>query len=137
MSGDTEFLADEAATLAFGGRLAAALRGDELIFLEGDLGMGKTTLVRGLLRGLGYSGSVKSPTYTLIEPYEFDGWRIYHLDLYRIADPAELEFIGLDELMEERAIVLVEWPDRAPGAFRNPDRRFRFRPQGEGRIVET
>jgi tRNA threonylcarbamoyladenosine biosynthesis protein TsaE len=132
-----EFLPDEAATMAFGARLAGVLRGGELILLEGDLGMGKTTLVRGLLRALGHEGTVKSPTYTLIEPYEFDCWRIYHLDLYRIADPGELDFIGLDELMDERAIVLVEWPERAPGAFRAPDYRITIRPQGEGRVVES
>jgi tRNA threonylcarbamoyladenosine biosynthesis protein TsaE len=137
MSGHSEYLADEAATLALGARLAGSLAPGELILLEGDLGMGKTTLVRGMLRALGYRGLVKSPTFTLIEPYEFDHWRIYHLDLYRISDPGELAFIGLDELMDGQAIVLVEWPERAPGAFRTPDRRIRFRPQGEGRLVES
>jgi tRNA threonylcarbamoyladenosine biosynthesis protein TsaE len=136
MTHRSEYLDDEAATLAFGGRLAATLSGGELIFLEGDLGAGKTTLVRGLLRALGFEGHVKSPTYTLIEPYEFDSWRIYHLDLYRIVDPGELEFIGLNELMDESAVVLVEWPERAPGAFRKPDLRISIRPHGKGRVVE-
>jgi tRNA threonylcarbamoyladenosine biosynthesis protein TsaE len=130
-------LADEQATLDLGARIAASLRPGELIFLEGDLGMGKTTLVRGLLRALGYEGTVKSPTYTLMEPYEIGSWRVYHLDLYRIVDPAELDFLGLDDIMDGSAVVLVEWPERASGVFRAPDRRYKFRPQGEGRVVES
>ncbi len=136
MNDRVEFLPDEAATLAFGARLAARLKGGELIFLEGDLGAGKTTLVRGILRALGHAGPVKSPTYTLIEPYEFEGWRINHLDLYRIVDPQELTYIGLDELMAERAVTLVEWPERAPAAFRPPDLRLRLCVDGDGRSVQ-
>ncbi len=131
----TRTLADEAATLALGAELAAELRGNERIYLHGDLGMGKTTLVRGLLRALGHQGPVKSPTYTLIEPYQFPSFMVYHLDLYRIADPAELAYIGLDELMEERAIMLVEWPERAGSLLPVADIELHLGPQGEGRTI--
>ncbi len=130
-------LPDEDATLAFGAELAACLTGNERIYLHGDLGMGKTTLVRGLLRALGHSGPVKSPTYTLIEPYEVGGMSLYHLDLYRIADPAELAYIGLDELMEERAIIMVEWPEQAGDELPPADLVLRLGPQGEGRHIEV
>ncbi len=86
---------------------AAPLR----VHLEGDLGAGKTTLVRGALRALGHRGPVKSPTYTLIEPYEVGGTRLYHLDLYRLSDPGELEYLGLRELLAEPAWVFIEWPE--------------------------
>lgn len=82
------------------------------VYLEGDLGAGKTTLVRGALRALGHRGPVKSPTYTLIEPYEAGGQRLYHLDLYRLSDPGELEYLGLRELLAEPAWVFIEWPER-------------------------
>ncbi|WP_405233575.1 tRNA (adenosine(37)-N6)-threonylcarbamoyltransferase complex ATPase subunit type 1 TsaE [Lentisalinibacter salinarum] len=109
-------LPDRAATEALGGALARALRGlgetGCLILLQGELGAGKTTLVRGLLRAAGHTGPVPSPTYTLVEPYEIDGQRLFHLDLYRIADAQELEYLGWRDM--EGAISLVEWPERAP-----------------------
>ncbi|EAR23228.1 tRNA (adenosine(37)-N6)-threonylcarbamoyltransferase complex ATPase subunit type 1 TsaE [Nitrococcus mobilis] len=100
------------ATEALGAQLAAALPMRCRIDLTGELGAGKTTLVRGLLRTLGHIGPVRSPTYTLIEPYQVAERRLYHLDLYRLSDPEELEYIGLRDLLGESAVLLVEWPER-------------------------
>src|SRR5258708_39967434 len=105
----TEEIEDEAAMLAYGAMLGRTLRHDELVFLAGAMGTGKTTLARGILRGLGFGGAVKSPTYTLIEPYEIDGIHVYHFDFYRIEAAEELEYLGLDDLLGEPAITLVEW----------------------------
>ncbi len=110
--------------IAFGARLGRALGQRALVFLEGDMGVGKTTLVRGLLRARGHSGAVKSPTYTLVEPYELPGGPCYHLDLYRLGDPEELEYLGLREMLAESALVLVEWPDRGAGWLPEPDLRL-------------
>ena len=104
--------------------------------MSGELGMGKTTLARGMLRGLGFDGAVKSPTYTIVEPYEFSGKRVYHFDFYRIADPDELEFIGFDELMEEPGLKLMEWPEKAGRWLPGIDVAIRIVAEGEGRIVE-
>ncbi|MEM7077814.1 MAG: tRNA (adenosine(37)-N6)-threonylcarbamoyltransferase complex ATPase subunit type 1 TsaE [Pseudomonadota bacterium] len=113
------WLADEAATLNFGAEVAqdmlARFDGCALVFLHGQLGAGKTTLVRGLLRALGHSGSVKSPTYTLLEPYELDALAVYHFDLYRVADPDELGFVGIDEIVDGDGLKLFEWADKAEG----------------------
>jgi len=109
-------LGDAAATEALGAALARALAGlrewNCLVLLEGELGAGKTTLVRGLLRAAGHTGPVPSPTYTLVEPYEIDDRILYHLDLYRTADPEELEYLGWRDMAD--AVVLVEWPERSP-----------------------
>ena len=96
----------EAEQEALGAALARICRAPALIYLDGDLGAGKTTLVRGWLRSLGHGGAVKSPTYTLIEPYEIDGAAVYHLDLYRVGDPGELEYLGLREMLAEDAVLL-------------------------------
>ena len=118
----TRLLADEAATCEFGQTLADALPapvgGPLVVWLEGDLGAGKTTLCRAILRGLGWQGAVKSPTYTLMEPYTLSHPRIteaLHLDLYRLADPAELEFLGLQDWLDQPALWLVEWPEKGKG----------------------
>jgi tRNA threonylcarbamoyladenosine biosynthesis protein TsaE len=111
---------------AFGERLAACLPVRFVVYLEGDLGTGKTTLARGILRGLGHSGTVRSPTYTLIEPYEIGSRRLYHLDLYRLSDPEELDYLGLRDLIAEDAVLLVEWPERGAGALPAPDLRIRL-----------
>ncbi|MDN5850093.1 MAG: tRNA (adenosine(37)-N6)-threonylcarbamoyltransferase complex ATPase subunit type 1 TsaE [Nitrococcus sp.] len=101
------------ATAALGAQLAAALPVSCRIDLSGALGAGKTTLVRGLLRALGHTGPVRSPTYTLIELYQVADRRLCHLDLYRLSDPEELEYIGLRDLLDGPAVLLVEWPERA------------------------
>lgn len=117
----TRELPDEAATLALGMELAGLLPEAAVVFLHGDLGAGKTTLVRGILRGRDYAGAVKSPTYTLLEPYELPTGAIYHFDFYRVLDPEELDFIGVDELMRGPGLKLVEWPEQAHGRLPEPD----------------
>ncbi len=114
-------LVGEQAQDAFGRSLAGFLAAPCVIYLEGDLGTGKTTLVRGILRGLGHAGSVRSPTYTLVEPYDIAGMRLYHLDLYRLGDPEELEYLGMRDLLEASSVLLVEWPERGAGALPPPD----------------
>jgi tRNA threonylcarbamoyladenosine biosynthesis protein TsaE len=92
-----------------------------VIGIEGELGAGKTTLVGGVLDGLGITGPVRSPTYTLIEPYEAAGLRLYHIDLYRLTDAREVEALGIRDLLEERAVLLIEWPSRGAGALPTAD----------------
>ena len=130
-------LPDEAATIALGQRLAAVLPGGLVAYLHGDLGAGKTTFARAFLRELGVGERVKSPTYSLVEGYDVGDRRAFHLDLYRIADPGELEWLGLDSLAEPGAIVLVEWPERGAGALPPVDLVMNFRHEGAGRAVEV
>lgn len=98
-----------------GAALAPCCGAGSVLFLDGELGVGKTTLVRGFLRGMGYPDRVKSPTYTLIEPYAVGATNVYHLDLYRVGDPDELEFLGIRDLVAEESTLLVEWPERGEG----------------------
>lgn len=127
----------EAQQMALGACLANFFAGKPLlVFLQGDLGAGKTTLVRGFLRGMGYQGSVRSPTYTLVEPYTLADLTVYHLDLYRLADAEELEFLGGREIFAGNHQVLVEWPERGSGWLPEPDLHLILQHQVDGRHVE-
>ena len=136
MSGITLFLADEPAMVEFGARLARITAGHGVIFLEGDLGAGKTTLSRGLIRGLGHAGAVKSPTFTVVEPYEMGEVRAFHFDLYRLVDPEELEFLGIRDYFEDDALCLIEWPDKGAGFLPKPDLTITISPQDSGRSLK-
>ena len=128
-------VADETEMAALGADLAEALAAPVVIFLEGPLGAGKTTLARAFLQGLGYTGAVRSPTYTLVESYPFDGFDVHHLDLYRVADPDELEFLGVRDLAASEAIWLVEWAERGADRLPAPDHVIRIAFEGTGRRV--
>jgi len=144
-------LKDEAATLVFGARLAAAtFRAQNqntedvapdagiphiggMIYLQGHLGAGKTTLTRGFMRGFGYTGAVKSPTYTLVEPYEFERCNIYHFDLYRLSEPEEVAYLGTDEYFDEFNLCLVEWAEKGVKWLPGADLVIDIADQGTGR----
>jgi tRNA threonylcarbamoyladenosine biosynthesis protein TsaE len=127
-----------AAMEKFGGAIAAAATADEItVYLSGDLAAGKTTLARGYLRRLGHPGAVKSPTFTLVESYELNGRSVHHFDLYRLEDPEELEYIGLDEYFEAGADCLIEWPERGIGALPVPDLNIRLEVRGTARRAQV
>jgi len=128
------FLAAEDDTLALGRTLASLLQPGMVLHLRGDLGAGKTTLARGILRGLGYQGRVKSPTYTLVEPYQFSRLYLYHFDFYRFLDPEELEASGFREYFNPESVCLVEWPEKAPD-LPAADLEISMRPESIGRSI--
>lgn len=133
MSAREVFLADPAATEGLAAALAASQPARAVVFLEGDLGAGKSSLARAWLRALGVRGAIKSPTYTLVERYPLPAGEAAHLDLYRLAGAAELDFLGLDDLAAEAVLWLVEWPDRGQGGLPAPDLRVRLAVEGAGR----
>ena len=144
-------LADEDATLSFGKKLAmATFKHQEhapdpklpeqgvqtlggVIHLHGDLGAGKTTLARGFMRGYGIEGAIKSPTYTLVEPYELAQCQLYHFDLYRLASPDEVDFLGIDDYFNDHSVCLVEWPDKGGLRLPGPDLVLTLSSAGTGR----
>ena len=112
---------DEQAMLDAGAKLALQLQPGMLVFLQGDLGAGKTTLVRGVLRGLGHQGAVKSPTYNLVEAYLINDQPLFHFDLYRLMDDEELEYMGMRDYLNKESICFIEWPDKGAGFLPEPD----------------
>jgi tRNA threonylcarbamoyladenosine biosynthesis protein TsaE len=126
-------LADEAATLSLAQRLSTRLTPGLVIYLHGDLGAGKTTLVRGVLNALGHTGRVKSPTYTLLEPYSAGGLELRHFDLYRLNDEEEWESAGFRDEFDGQNIFFIEWPEKAQGLIPAADMEIELEMAGQGR----
>jgi len=129
-------VSDESAMLTLGRSWAQKLGHGCVVFLSGELGAGKTTLVRGVLSGFGYDGIVSSPTYTLVEPYFLQNRHIYHFDFYRVKSPEELEMIGVRDMLTPKSVCLIEWPDRGNGFLPEPDYEFDIQYSNSGRRVE-
>jgi len=119
----------------FGGSIARLIRDRLIITLQGDLGAGKTTLSRGILQGLGHSGAVKSPTYTLVEPYQLALGAVYHFDLYRLVDAEELEYMGFADYLADAQLCLIEWPEQGQGFLPMADIAIEISQPGAGRCV--
>lgn len=128
-------LADENETLALAKKFSEVLQAPLVVYLEGELGAGKTAFCRGVIQALGHSGAVKSPTYTLVEPYQLQGWRIHHFDLYRLADPEELEYMGIRDYFADDTLNFIEWPDKGYGWLPGADIEIRIEYAGSGRKI--
>lgn len=138
MNNKTWFIDSEADMVALGETLGLALAVQPqaaTLFLRGDLGAGKTTLARGVLRAFGHAGAVKSPTYTLVEAYAFNERNVYHFDLYRLGNPEELEYMGIRDYFTEGSICLIEWPTRGLGFLPTPDWEIVVNVKGSGRDI--
>lgn len=132
-------LADEAATITMGQQLATIVKSELkqglIVYLNGDLGAGKTTLTRGFVQGMGHVGNVKSPTYTLVEPYDLGVWQVYHFDLYRLADPEELEYMGIRDYFNDHSCSFIEWPEQGLGMIPAADVVIDLAYSGEQRSI--
>ena len=134
---DTPVLIESSTAMeVFSACLAGVLQAPALVFLEGDLGVGKTTFVRGYLRALGYQGHVKSPTFTIVESYTLASYKIHHFDLYRLSDPEELEFMGIREYLSSDAICFVEWPEKGNPLLHSPDLTIKIEHAEEKRWLD-
>ena len=131
----TQYLANLEQTLTFGHKLAKAMPPSMIVYLSGNLGAGKTALVRGCLQAFGHEGAVKSPTYTLVEPYELPEQQVYHFDLYRLGDSEELEYVGIRDYTDSRAICFFEWPEKGLGCLPEPDLDITLEIKDSGRQV--
>jgi len=132
-------LTDEQATHHLGKLIAENLAFPFVCYLHGELGVGKTRLVRAIIQSLGYDGNVKSPTYTLVEPYQFEDKMVYHFDLYRLSDPEELDYLGIRDYFEQHSAVFIEWPDKGRGWLAEADvaLSLSFNQQGRSCCIEA
>lgn len=126
-------LQDEQATQQLGVLIAAHLSCPLTCYLQGELGVGKTRLVRAIIQSLGYSGNVKSPTYTLVEPYQLESITVYHFDLYRLSDPEELDYLGIRDYFDLQSVAFIEWPERGKGWLADADISILLKFNGQGR----
>lgn len=128
-------LPNEKSTFKFASQLSWELVPGAIIFLKGSLGAGKTTLVRGVLAGMGYDGNVKSPTYALVESYEVTGRLVHHFDLYRLSEPEELEQIGIRDYLDSNALLIFEWPEKGKGILPEADLEINIKILEQGREI--
>lgn len=129
------FLESDRDTINFGRQLSQLISAPFTLYLTGELGAGKTTMSRGIIQSMGHQGAVKSPTYTLVEPYEFDKHNVYHFDLYRLSDPEELEYMGIRDYFNDKSICIIEWPDKGLDFLPKADLKLNLAYVGHSRVL--